>query len=277
MRHHKLIRLAAILLILIMYATTAKAGVIAWYPLHGNANAVIGNDGMLVNSPTPAPDQNGNANGALSFQGVATNMEGNGTACNGSYVTDNNSGSYVSVAGGAGLPGLEEFSIAMWVSWNGMQTGGWSSPPVNYGTVIARQGNGKYSNNVLGISDPDPTVGTLTWRPYGAGAPLATGVTPVGDSVWHFVAVAVDGSTGEQDVYLDGNLEDTGYATTGANNCGVYTLNADTTSPLTIGAWIGDGGTYSTSTIHDVYLFDSYLSQAELQALQMTGVPYQCP
>ena len=166
MRNYNLIRLAAILLVMIMYASTAEAGVIGWYPLHGNANAIIGNDGMLVNAPTAAADQSGNANGALSFVGNPTNMAGNGAASCGMGQTDVNSGSYVTVENGAGLADLQEFSIAMWVSWNGMQTGGWSSPPVNYGTVIARQGNAKYSNNILGISDPDPAVGTLTWRPY---------------------------------------------------------------------------------------------------------------
>ena len=257
---NKLIRLAAILLVMIMYASSAEAGLIAWYPLHGDAKAIVGNDGTLVNAPTPAPDQNGNANGALNFQAASTNSSG---------YSGTNTGSYVSVDGGAGLPGLQQGTIAMWVNWSGMQGTGWNSPPTNYGTVIARQSNGKYSNNVLGISDPDPRVGTLTWRPYGAGAPKAVGGTPVGDNVWHFVAVTFDGTTGEQDLYLDGNLDGQGLAT-GA-------LQTDTTMPLTIGAWIGDGATYSNSTIHDVYLFDTVLSQDDLQALQATGVPYRHP
>ena len=49
MRHDKLIRLAAILFVMILYASTAEAGVIAWYPLHGDASAIVGNDGTLVN------------------------------------------------------------------------------------------------------------------------------------------------------------------------------------------------------------------------------------
>ena len=225
MRHYKLIRLAAILLI--MYASTAEAGLIAWYPLHGDASAIVGDPGTLVNGPTAAPDQNGNANGALNFQALSTNSPG---------YAGTNSGSYVSVSGGAGLAGLEEFSIAMWVSWNGMQGTGWNS--ANFGCVIARQGDNVYSNNVLDLSAADPTVGVLTWHPYDAGGPVVTGITPVGDNVWHFVAVASDGSTGEQDVYLDGNLEATSYPASGQ---APYNLNADTTGPLTIGAWIDAG------------------------------------
>jgi hypothetical protein len=268
MRNYKLIRLAAISLVMILYASTAEAGLIGWYPLHGDASAIIGDPGTLssVDTPTPAPDNKGNANGALSFQADPGNSSG---------YSGMNTGSYVSVPNGAGLAGLEEVTIAMWVSWNGMQGTGWTGGgQTNYGSVIARQGNGVYSNNVLGISDADPNVGVLTWHAYDAGAPIAVGMTPVGDNVWHFVAVAVDGSTGEQDVYLDGNLEVTSYPASGA---APFNLNADTTAPLTIGAWTGDGATYSNSTIHDVYLFDSYLSQQDIQNLQATGIPYRHP
>jgi hypothetical protein len=250
MLHYKLIRLAAILLVMIMYASTAQAGVIAWYPLHGDASALVGNDGTLVNAPTPAADQNGKANGALNFQ-----------------VLSSNSGSYVSVDGGAGLPGLQQGTIALWVNWSGTQ-GKAFADSLSYGNVLARQSNSKYSNNVLGISNADPNMGTVTWAPY-TYAPVAIGATSVGDNVWHFVAVTFDGTTGEQDLYVDGNLDGSGTA--------VGTLNADMTMPLTIGAWIGDGNGYSNSTIHDVFLFDTVLSQDDIQALQATGVPYRHP
>jgi hypothetical protein len=75
MWNYKLIRLAAILLvmIMIMYASTAEAGLIAWFPLHGDASAIVGDDGTLVNGPTPAPDENGTANGALNFRADPNN------------------------------------------------------------------------------------------------------------------------------------------------------------------------------------------------------------
>ena len=272
MRHDKLIRLAAIPLIMILYASTAGAGLIAWYPLHGDTttvNAIVGNLGTLSSpdTPTPAPDQNGNANGALQFAADPGNS---------SSYAGTNTGSYVSVAGGAGLAGLQEFSIAMWVNWSGMQGTGWTGGGVtNYGAVISRQSNGQYSDDVLGISDPDPNVGVLIFHYNDANAPIATGITPVGDNVWHFVAVAVDGSTGEIDVYLDGNLEVTNTYATAAGP--PYTLHPDTTATFNIVHWIGDGATYSNSTIHDVYLFDSYLMQTDIQNLQATGVPYRTP
>jgi hypothetical protein len=263
MLHYKLIRVAAIPLIMILYASTAEAGVIAWYPLHGDATANVGNDGVLVldadgNAPTPAMDENGKANGALLFAADPNNSP----AYSGS-----NTGSYVSVAGGAGLAGIQQGTIAMWVNWSGMQGLGWQN---RHGAVIARQSNGKYSNNVLGLSDADPNVATLTWQPYSANPPIAVGSTPVGDNVWHFVAVTFDGTSGEQDLYLDGNLDGVGFAT-------LQSMNTDTNAPLTIGAWYGDGATYSNSTVHSVFIFDTVLSQTDIQNLQATGVPYRHP
>jgi hypothetical protein len=269
MLHYKLIRLAAILLVMIMYASTAKADLVAWYPLHGADGSPNVGDfyGDLVNGPTPAPDEKGTANGALKFQALSTN--------NSSAYSRMNTGSYVSVPNGApnsslttdkGLPGLQQGTIALWVNWSGMQGTGWNS--VNFGSVTARQGDGVFSNNVIGISDADPNVGTLTWRPYGAGAAVAVGATPVGDNVWHFVAVTWDGTTGEHDLYLDGKLD--GQDNSGTN---IGPLHANANARFTIGAWIDDGSTYSNSTIHDVYIFNTVLSQDQIKALQATGIP----
>ena len=259
MLHYKLIRPAAILLVMILYASTAKADLIAWYPLHGDGSPNVGNFyGDLVNGPTPAPDEKGNANGALKFQALSRNNSG--------AYDRSNSGSYASVPRGAGLATLQQGTIALWVNWSGMQGTGWQG--TNFGSVTARQGDGVFSNNVIGISDADPNVGTLTWRPYGAGAAVATGATPVGDNVWHFVAVTFDGTTGEHDLYLDGKLD--GQDITGAD---IGALSSNATSRFTIGAWIDDGSTYSNSTIHDVYLFNTVLSQDDIKNLQATGMP----
>src|SRR3989442_13000852 len=96
MRNYKLIRLAAILLVMILYASIAEAGLIAWYPLHGDATANVGVDGDLINGPTPAPDQNGNPNGALNFQTDPNNSSG---------YSRSNTGSLLRGPGGPGVPG----------------------------------------------------------------------------------------------------------------------------------------------------------------------------
>jgi hypothetical protein len=270
MLHYKLIRLAAIPLVMILYASTAEAAVIAWYPLHGaDGTAAMGDFyGDLVNGPTPAADEKGNANGALQFKALSAN--------NASAYSRMNTGSYVSVPKGApnsslgeGLPGLQQGTIALWVNWSGMQGTGWNG--TNFGAVTARQGDGAFSNNILGISAADPSVATLQWNPYDAGAPVTVGTTPVGNNVWHFVAVTFDGTTGENDLYLDGTMDGQGFYTNAAGP--PYSMNTNANSRFTIGAWIDDGSTYSNTTIHDVYIFDTVLSQSDLQTLQKTGMP----
>jgi hypothetical protein len=61
----------------------------------------------------------------------------------------------------------------------------------------------------------------------------------------------------------------------GQDNSGTNTgpLNSNATSRFTIGAWIDDGSTYSNSTVHDVYIFNTVLSQSDIQKLQTTGIP----
>ncbi len=44
-------------------------------------------------------------------------------------------------------------------------------------------------------------------------------------------------------------------------------MNSDANVALSIGAWIGDGAGFSTSMIDDLKVFDTVLSQEEVQAL----------
>jgi hypothetical protein len=48
----------------------ASAALIWWSPLDGNADALIGANGVAGGSPTPASDLNGNASGAVQFNGT---------------------------------------------------------------------------------------------------------------------------------------------------------------------------------------------------------------
>jgi hypothetical protein len=247
MGNYKLICFAAILLVLTMWGSAAKADLIAWYRLQGNAHAEVGVDGMLVNDPTPAPDHCGIPGNALNFAPLPPD-----------------SGSYVSVPGGAGLPGLSQGTIAMWVNWSGPQEAAFGGSH-SFGTVLGRQSNFFYSNNIVGIDDADPALGKVTWHPFSF-VPVLVGATSVGDGVWHFVAVTFDGGTGEQLLYLDGTLDGSGTA--------FGAMDPDVNTPLTIGAWIGDGSGYSSSTIHDVLIYNTVLSQSQIQDLQAM---FDCP
>jgi hypothetical protein len=84
---------------------------------------------------------------------------------------------------------------------------------------------------------------------------LITGTTNVNTN-WHHLAVtfANNGST----LYLDGVAQGTGVGAGLNNNSGV---------PLSIGAWAGDGGGFSTSSLDDVAIWDQPLTAAQIAQL----------
>ncbi len=94
--------IAAICLLAIMTASQANGEVIGYWPLDGNGTASVGEDGILVNDPSAAPDRNGTAGGALLFEGFDQ---------------------YVEVPEGGGLDGILGGTISMWVNWSGPQNG----------------------------------------------------------------------------------------------------------------------------------------------------------
>src|SRR5437764_11296700 len=83
----------------------------------------------------------------------------------------------------------QQGTIALWVNWSGMQGTGW-------------QGINRSDEHTSELQSPmyivcrllieNNNLASLTWQPYGAGGPVAVGATPVGDNVWHFVAVTFD-------------------------------------------------------------------------------------
>ena len=214
--------------------TDVRAELIGHWPLDGDGTAIVGTNGNLVGSPTATADRFGTPDGALSFDGSDFQR--------------------VEIPGGGGLNDLQEGTISMFVQWNGNQDGTFHS---SNGNVTGRQRNGTFSNQILGLSSTDPDGGGVTWQAYSAGAPVMTGVTPVGSGVWRHVAVTYQ--SGDHTLYIDGNVDATGTANgTIGNNVG---------TPFAIGAWIGDGAGYSTSIIDDVKVFDRVLSEGEIQGL----------
>src|SRR5262249_30983091 len=152
---------------------------------NGNANATIGTSGSFVGAVTDAPDRNGAAGGALAFTGASQQ--------------------FVSVAGGGGLNAAGAGTISLWVKWVGTQDADCCGA---FGAVMARQGNGLFSDNTLALNSANPSTAVVVWRQSGGPAPvLITGITPVGTN-WHHLAVtfANTGST----LYLDGIPQGTG-------------------------------------------------------------------
>ena len=225
----------------------ARAGLVGYWPLDGDGTAVVGTGGTLVGGPTPAADRNGAAGGALAFAS-----------------TGPTSGSYVSVAGGGGLNAATTATLSMWVQWNGTQDTGWSN---HNGAVLGRQNNGVWSDNVLcTYSSTDPNVSNINWEAR-VGAGMNSGVIP-GDGTWRHVAATM-GPAGEV-LYVDGVRTATRGPFAGFHD--------GASIPLTIGAWIGDGASYSTSRIDDVAVYDHVLDPAQVFALaQQSATPQGLP
>lgn len=217
---------------------SARAGLIEYLPLNGTTTAPVGTSGTPVNSPTYGPDQNSAANGAINF------------APGGS-----SSSSYVSVTGGGGLDGLNTGTIAFWVKWNGTQEQFCCG--ADYGAVTARQSNGVFSDDVIGLDNANPALAHVEVRLDSCCAVDVAGGTVVGNGVWHFVAFTF--TAGAEDLYLDGNLD--------GSSTNSPAVNSSSSIPLTLGAWTGDGNEYSNSNMDDFRVYNNALTQAQIQAL----------
>jgi hypothetical protein len=228
--------LCGLLFALLSFAPEAGAqtGLIEHLPLNGNGSALVGTSGTLVGGPTAAPDSFGTPGGALSFAGTPQQ--------------------YVNVAGGGGLNNLQTGTISLLVKWTGTQDAG----PVGagFGHVLGRQGNGVFSNNMVGLSTNNPATARVIWQPYGTAFAI-TGSTIVGNGQWHHVAISF--SSGSHRLYVDGVLD--------GSSSTVGSIRNSATTPLTIGAWIGDGSSFSTSVIDDFRLYNRVLTQAEVIAI----------
>ncbi|HXG47380.1 MAG TPA: lamin tail domain-containing protein, partial [Methylomirabilota bacterium] len=209
-----------------------NATLVSYWPFDGNANATRGANGTLVGAVAAAADRNGAAGGALAFNGSLSQN--------------------VQVAGGGGLNAAAAGTISLWVKWVGNQDADCCG---TFGAVLARQANGVFSDNVLALNAASPTTARVVWKQSGAGAILLTGTAPVGTN-WHHIAVTFSpaGST----LFIDGVAQATAVGPA---------LNNSPGTPLSIGAWIGDGGGFSSSFIDDVAIWDQPLSAAQIAQL----------
>jgi hypothetical protein len=161
------------------WAGQNAAALVSYWPFNGNATATRGTNGTFSGAVTATTDRNNAAGAALAFSGASQ---------------------YVNVAGGGGLNGATAGTISMWAKWNGTSQdadccGSW-------GAILARQGNGFFSDDIIALNGANPATARIVWRQSGGPAPvLITGTTAVGNT-WHHVAITFSptGST----LYVDG-------------------------------------------------------------------------
>ncbi len=214
-------------------------GLVGYWPLDGNANAVVGVGGIMVSNPVPTLDRNELPDGALAFDGLLQQR--------------------VEIPGGGGLNAAPRGTISLWVKWTGIQDTGFGGAA---GAVISRQRDGTFSDTILHLNNPDPNAAVLQWRQTGAPAPIAaTGAGAIGADTWHHIAIAFTQTNSQ--LYLDG-IPDGALGTGGI-------MRDSTLAPLAIGAWIGGGGSFATAAIDDVATWNRVLSADEIQILALQG------
>lgn len=236
-------RVCAALAIMMLAGASCFAQLIGHWTLDGNAMATVGTNGTLMNGAAGTTDRFGQTDGAISFDGV---------------------NDYISIPGGGGLNNLQSGTIAMWVRWDGAaQSPGNATYSNNYGAILARQKNGVWTNDLIFLDSPDPATARIEFRPYVLSSSAVTSATPPGDGVWRYLAITL--TNGSQKLYIDGALSATGSAT------GI--IASDLNVPLTVGAWIGDGGSYFRGAIDDLRIYNTVLSASEVAALYAVPEP----
>ena len=209
------------------------ATLVSYWPLNGNATALRGTSGTLSGAVSPAVDRTGTVGGALAFSGASQ---------------------YVEVPGGGGLNAATSGTISLWAKWNaGAQDADCCG---GFGAILARQGNGLFSDSILSLSTSNPATAKLVWRQSGGPAPvLITGTTSIGTG-WRHVAVTFspEGST----LYLDGVVQGTAVGGPLSNGPAV---------PLTIGAWAFDGGGFMNGSLDDVAVWSTPLEASQIATL----------
>ena len=215
---------------------TNEANLIGYWPLDGKAEAAVGVKGEMVGDPSATVDHLGNAHGAMQFDGARRQC--------------------VRIPGGGGLDDRSKGTISLWVRWDSHNQPSGAGQIV-FGTVLARQKDGVWSSNLLGLSGPDPGSAVVRWRSSFQEEIALDGVTRPEGGHWHHVAVTF--APDQQTLYVDGKME--------ALEPAAGPLWSDPAIPLTLGAWAGQGNCFATASLDDLAIWDEVLSPEQIGAL----------
>jgi hypothetical protein len=212
-------------------------GLIAYWPLNGNANDLSGNghDGSLYNV-TPTTDRFGNANSAYHFDGVT---------------------SYISVPDSSALRlSLANFTLNAWIKMD-------STYNSSYGSQIMTKrysgANNGWTWSVTGMASSP--IGVLSYGP-GGGSTNAFGTKQIFLNQWHMVTSVYNGSTQQLSIYIDGVLDNV--------TSGIVTPNAAVTAELCIGRdnpAVPSGGYFFQGSMDDLRIYGVALSASQITQL----------
>ncbi|MCL5280594.1 MAG: LamG domain-containing protein [Planctomycetes bacterium] len=220
----------------------ARADLVGWWKLDGNAldSSGKGHDGVLYGGPQWV---SGIMGGALKFDGVDDRVEMPGTSQS------------------AGFPATA--GEVTWTMWIKVPANGTQKTIMCQGPTGGTHTAGNRSINV-------ETTGKLMIRANGVGALTSfSSAATVNDDQWHHIAVTIAFETsGVNDtgkIYIDGDLSK-GYTVTTAN------INANAAAGATFIVTLGKGPTVFDGMIDDVQVHNKVLSAAEVQRIMKGGL-----
>jgi hypothetical protein len=208
------------------FASTTAEIPDAWYPFEGNASDASGND------------NDGTITGTVSFP--TGKLGAQAIQFNGS------SGNYVTIPRSVS----NNFTIAFWVKttttggsgqWyngKGLVDGEMASVVNDFGITLIG------TNAAFGVGNPDTTIYTTSG---------------ISDGAWHHVTATRDATSGQMNLYRDGNLQAT---TTGPTGTKAASTNLRIGALRTLVA-----GTFLAGTIDDVQIFDRVFAASEVPSL----------
>ena len=158
---------------------------------------------------------------------------------------------YVSVPNGGALNNLQTGTIELWVKWNSTTQD--QGAGIIYGAIMGRQNDNIGNNQVLGLNTNNPNTAKIIWNPYLYTNTVLTSTSSPMLNTWVHIAIVY--SSGDHKMYINGNLEAT------SSETGVI---ANNTVPLTLGAWIDDGVSYSNSYIDEFRVWNTIRTDAEI-------------
>jgi hypothetical protein len=211
-------------------------GLIAYWPLDGNANDLSGNGhNGTTNNVTSVPDHLGNANGAFHFDGTT------------SYITVPND-TTLSLGG-------KDFTLSAWVKLDSYNS--------SYGSQILNKRYSGYNNgwtwSIAGQLSSTP--GVLSFGP-GGGSSNAFGTAAVAINQWHMVTSVYTASTQQLAIYIDGALDNT--------TSGILSPNAAVTADLYMGKDnpnTGSPGYFFQGSMDDVRIYGVALNASQISQL----------
>lgn len=162
-------------------------GLVAWYPLDGNATDFSGNNNNgIVNGATPSTDRFGNPNSAMNFAGIANPQT-------------------IFVPSSPSLNFTTQASVSMWVYMNSYYGMNNTGAPVTLGTHVlwAKEDGGGFVGTVTGQNDGKFLVST---RPNGPGNPIEAEQTVPCSSTGKWVHLAFVYYPYETRIYANGVL-----------------------------------------------------------------------